>query len=108
MFAMLFDVCTILYNPFGPRDIDISHETVSRGIRFLAKTLASAEQEEGSGYPQTMAPVDEEIPADIARHLSQIDLGHMMNEGKRNTLLPSFHMPRESANSVRQRTKTAL
>jgi hypothetical protein len=92
MFALLFDVCAILYNPFGPRDIDIPHETVGRGIRFLAKSLASVEQEEGSGYPKTMVSEVGKFHADIATHLSQIDLGHLA-KGNRNSLLPSFRMP---------------
>ena len=116
IFAMLFDVCTILYNPFGPRDIDTPHETVGRGIRFLAKSFASAEQEERNGYPQTMVSGIEEIHADIDGHLSQMDLGHLAR-GNRKTLLPSFQMkmPMEPANHVRRRTtlfgkisKTAL
>lgn len=92
MFALLFDVCAILYNPFGPRDIDIPHETFGRDIRFLAKSLATVEQEEGSGYPKTMVSEVGEFHADIAKHLSQIDLGHLA-KGNRNTLLPSFRMP---------------
>ena len=27
IFAMLFDVCALLYNPFGPRDFDIKVST---------------------------------------------------------------------------------
>ena len=39
IYGMLFDVCTIMYNPFGPRDIDIEHFKVGSGIRHLAKQL---------------------------------------------------------------------
>lgn len=107
MFALLFDVCAVLYNPFGPRDIDVPHETVGRGIRFLAKELASAEQDEENGYPKTMVSEVGYIHADIAKQLSAIDLGHLAR-GKRNTLLPSFRQqsfrqPVKSANHVRQR-----
>eukprot|EP01083_Nonionella_stella_P039099 106340_1 len=40
MYGMLFDVCAILHNPFGPREIDVEHYKVGRGIRKLAKSLA--------------------------------------------------------------------
>lgn len=39
IYSMLFDLCTILYNPFGPRKYDIKHFQVGRGIRLLAKAL---------------------------------------------------------------------
>ena len=48
IYAMLFDVCTIMYNPFGPRTIDIEHFKVGSGIRHLAKRLKRA------GLPDTM------------------------------------------------------
>lgn len=41
IYAMLFDVCGLLYNPFGPRDVDINHYEVSKGIRKLANELSS-------------------------------------------------------------------
>ncbi len=42
IYAMLFDVCTIMYNPFGPRNIDIEHFKVGSGIRHLANRLKAA------------------------------------------------------------------
>jgi len=37
IFAMLYDLCFVLYNPFGPRTlIDIPHSVVGAGIRKLA------------------------------------------------------------------------
>lgn len=48
IYGMLFDICTILHNPFGPRHIDVEHYNVGRGIRMLAKALAKGT------YPQTM------------------------------------------------------
>jgi len=41
IYAMLFDVCGLLYNPFGPRDVDVNHFEVSKGIRKLANELSS-------------------------------------------------------------------
>jgi len=41
IYAMLFDVCGLLYNPFGPREVDINHYEVSKGIRRLANELSS-------------------------------------------------------------------
>lgn len=40
IYAMLFDVCGLLYNPFGPREIDIDHYAAGKGIRKLAQQLA--------------------------------------------------------------------
>jgi len=40
--SMLFDLCTILYNPFGGRKIDIMHYQVGAGIRKLAKSLSKS------------------------------------------------------------------
>ena len=45
---MLFDVCGLLYNPFGPRIIDIDHYVVGKDIRKLARQLAKG------SLPQTM------------------------------------------------------
>eukprot|EP00592_Proboscia_alata_P022887 CAMPEP_0194424768 /NCGR_PEP_ID=MMETSP0176-20130528/24079_1 /TAXON_ID=216777 /ORGANISM="Proboscia alata, Strain PI-D3" /LENGTH=507 /DNA_ID=CAMNT_0039234743 /DNA_START=142 /DNA_END=1665 /DNA_ORIENTATION=- len=39
LYAMLFDACTLLYNPFGSRSIDIQHYKCSAVIRKLAKGL---------------------------------------------------------------------
>ncbi len=49
IYAMLFDLCTLLYNPFGPRKIDIMHHEVGGGIRQLAKSLSTT-----NTYPSTM------------------------------------------------------
>ena len=35
IFAMLFDVCALLYNPFGPRDFDIKVSTKGRPRLYL-------------------------------------------------------------------------
>jgi len=43
MFSMLFDLSQILYNPFGPRLIDIPHNEVSRQIRKLAREIAKCD-----------------------------------------------------------------
>lgn len=40
IYAMLFDVCSILYNPFGPRNIDIAHYQIGGKIREFAKELS--------------------------------------------------------------------
>ncbi len=40
IYAMMFDVCSLLYNPFGPRAIDIKHCDVGGGIRNLAEGLS--------------------------------------------------------------------
>eukprot|EP01083_Nonionella_stella_P288657 982257_1 len=43
IFAMLFDLCSALYNPFGPRPIDIPHVKTSQSIRRLAKEISIGE-----------------------------------------------------------------
>ena len=53
IYAMLFDVCTNLYNPFGPRDIDIEHFQVGSGIRHLAKQLQNID------HPDTMEDLND-------------------------------------------------
>jgi len=49
IYAMLFDVCGLLYNPFGPREIDVNHYEISKGIRKLASELST-----NSMIPKTM------------------------------------------------------
>jgi hypothetical protein len=39
IYAMLFDLCALLYNPFGPRMIDIHHYECGKQIRRFAKDL---------------------------------------------------------------------
>ncbi len=41
IFAMLFDLCSALYSPFGPRPIDLPHASISKGIRKFAKEISS-------------------------------------------------------------------
>lgn len=41
--GLFFDICAILYNPFGPRAIDIPHHVVGRGIRELGMGLSKRE-----------------------------------------------------------------
>ncbi|GFH55554.1 hypothetical protein CTEN210_12030 [Chaetoceros tenuissimus] len=43
LLGLFFDICTILYNPFGPRDIDIPHHLVGKGIRQLGMELSKRE-----------------------------------------------------------------
>lgn len=43
LLGLFFDICTILYNPFGPRDIDIPHHVVGKGIRELGMKLSKRE-----------------------------------------------------------------
>lgn len=40
IFAMLFDLCSDLYNPFGPRPIDLPHASISKEIRAFAKGVS--------------------------------------------------------------------
>jgi len=37
IFGLLYDLCHFLYNPFGPRPLDIPHDIVGGGIRRMAK-----------------------------------------------------------------------
>merc|ERR1719491_2822668 len=39
---MLFDVCALLYNPFGPREFDIEHNDIGKGIRFEGASLSAS------------------------------------------------------------------
>lgn len=41
-YAALYDLGYMLHNPFGPRRIDVAHETISSGIRTLSSSLAAA------------------------------------------------------------------
>ena len=44
IFALLFDLCSKLYNPYGPREyFDIPHKAVGAGIRKLARQLSRVE-----------------------------------------------------------------
>jgi len=40
IFGLLYDLCHTLYNPFGPRSIDIPHGLVGGGIRRMAREFA--------------------------------------------------------------------
>ena len=89
MFALLFDVCSLLYNPFGPRGIDVPHDKVGRGIRLLAKSLASKEYGEGRGYPRTMERGGN--CADMAGEVPEINLEHLARQSsQRANLMPTF------------------
>jgi hypothetical protein len=48
IYGMLFDLCTCLYNPFGPRTIDIDSFKGGQQLRLLAKGLCR------KPYPNTM------------------------------------------------------
>lgn len=44
IFAMLFDLCSALHNPFGPRDfLDLPHNEIGSQLRKLAKQMAIGE-----------------------------------------------------------------
>ncbi len=43
IFAMLFDLCSALYNPFGPRAIDLPHAKISQEMRTFAKEVSMGE-----------------------------------------------------------------
>lgn len=43
IYGMLFDTCTILYNPYGRRKIDIKHFQTSIAIRNFGRSLAKGE-----------------------------------------------------------------
>lgn len=58
IYAMLFDVCGLMFNPFGPRKFDIQHYGVGEGIRRLGMALsdpskkrAAFDVENGSNVP---------------------------------------------------------
>ena len=57
IYALLFDVCAKLYCPFGPRDFDIKHDVVGKGIRHLAVSLS------GGHLPPTIDNKDNLIEA---------------------------------------------
>jgi hypothetical protein len=37
IFGLLYDLCHTLYNPFGPRCLDVPHKVVGGGIRRMAR-----------------------------------------------------------------------
>ena len=49
-YKALYDLAYLLHNPFGPRIIDVAHETIFRGLRTLAEEL----MEGHSHIPPTM------------------------------------------------------
>ena len=51
LFGMLYDLVHVLYNPFGPRTMDLPHIAVGGGIRKVARSLAT-----GDFLPPTMEP----------------------------------------------------
>lgn len=50
IFAMLFDICTLLYNPFGCKDYHVPHGIVGHGIRNFAISVSK----EGGSIPETL------------------------------------------------------
>lgn len=50
-YKALYDLAYLLHNPFGPRTIDVAHETIFRGLRTLQEELMEGE----SHIPPTMA-----------------------------------------------------
>jgi hypothetical protein len=40
LFGLLYDLCHTLYNPFGPRSVDIPHKVVGGGIRRMARRFS--------------------------------------------------------------------
>jgi len=86
IYAMLFDVCTIMHNPFGPRDIDIEHFEVGSGIRHLAKQLQNID------HPDTMEDLNDNdfvdgisddgwVGSDFEMALRSKSLVHQRNTG---------------------------
>ena len=52
IFNLLFNIDQILYNPFGPRELDVPHDIVGAGLRRLATRLGGSKMcfpDEGSG-----------------------------------------------------------
>jgi len=41
-YASLYQLCYVVYNPFGDDKISVAHETIGGGLRKLADQLASA------------------------------------------------------------------
>lgn len=96
IFAMLFDVCALLYNPFGPRDFDIKHNVVGRGIRQLGRSLSN----DGECEPDTF---DENVEHTSLYQLNSLSDDTRMAEmnlemmvpaqNARTSLLPSLGRP---------------
>lgn len=42
-YKALYDLAYLLHNPFGPREIDVAHETIFKGLRTLATELMDGE-----------------------------------------------------------------
>ena len=38
----MYDLCKILYNPFGNRRVDVAHEAIQSGLRKLADALITS------------------------------------------------------------------
>jgi len=80
IFAMLFDLSQTLYNPFGPRGIDLPHNIVGGGIRWLAKRLATGEDiiprnmdtDYGPGHSFETSPNDGLTDKAISKHVGMI------------------------------------
>ena len=101
VYAMLFDICTLLHNPFGPRGMDIEHYKVGSGIRNLAKQLQKAD------HPNTMEAswVDDSFLDDIEDVTNESNLEKserkMATLGARQSSLQRGSLLRKGFGSIR-------
>ena len=81
IFAMLFDLCSALYNPFGPRPIDIPHSLISKGIRKLAKNVSTEEKAPHSMHKKYARRVSFILDSEDTQRLVQLE--EKITEGNR-------------------------
>lgn len=91
IYAILFDVCTILHNPFGCREIDVQHSEVGGNIRRLAKSYVKGDfpntNETSSDYNSGFSETDDESEGECEMADKEIS---KMVEQRRGSLI-SIH-----------------
>ena len=102
IFAMLFDLSQTLYNPFGPRGIDLPHNVVGGGIRRLAKRLATGEDIIPRNVDTDYGPGHsfETIPSDGRSIPERVDISQTRRRSQKRISLLSHGLSIRSYNHV--------
>eukprot|EP00587_Corethron_hystrix_P005638 CAMPEP_0113313038 /NCGR_PEP_ID=MMETSP0010_2-20120614/9618_1 /TAXON_ID=216773 ORGANISM="Corethron hystrix, Strain 308" /NCGR_SAMPLE_ID=MMETSP0010_2 /ASSEMBLY_ACC=CAM_ASM_000155 /LENGTH=458 /DNA_ID=CAMNT_0000168963 /DNA_START=50 /DNA_END=1426 /DNA_ORIENTATION=- /assembly_acc=CAM_ASM_000155 len=117
--GILYDLSQILYNPFGPRVIDLPHKAVGGGIRKLGKeltscdfpstvtgdaheTLSISDKHELEYLDELIEGEDEEIKSSL--HFDQIPFSNVENYV--SSLYPSFLRPKNLVPSISKKFST--
>jgi len=97
IYSLMFDVCALMYNPFGPRDIDIQHRVVGKGIRGLAQSLAKGfhpKSMELSFRDDSMDCTDAELD-EMFRLNADRRIAAKVTQNLRMSLIPIHHLKKK-------------